>query len=120
MRARGDAYFDRWEAYLAAVKDEEVRRLAKEHRVELRQSFAQAQQAAQQVRETFRPFLSDLQKLRAVLEAEPSLGRIDAQKDLILAAGDKGRQVQQGLDRLLAEMNSMTAMLRPSGAAHGR
>jgi hypothetical protein len=83
----------------------------------LKQSFEQAQLAAQQVREVFRPFLSDLQKLRAVLEADPSLARIDSAKSLILAAKDKGRQVQQGLDHLLAEMNSMTALLRPPGAA---
>jgi hypothetical protein len=65
----------------------------------------------------FRPFLSDLQKARAVLEADPSLARIDSAKSLILAAKDKGRQVQQGLDHLLAEMNSMTALLRPPGVA---
>jgi hypothetical protein len=117
MRARGDAYFERWEKYLAGVDNEQVRQLAEQHRPELRQSFEQAQLAAQQVREVFRPFLSDLQKLRAVLEADPSLARIDSAKSVMLAAKDKGRQVQQGLDRLLAEMNSMTALLRPPGAA---
>jgi hypothetical protein len=113
MRARGDAYFEHWQEYLGTVKDEQVRQLAEAHRPELKQSFEQVHLAAQQVREQFRPFLSDLQKLRAVLEADPSLARIDAQKGLILAAKDKGRQVQQGLDRILAEMNSMTALLRP-------
>jgi hypothetical protein len=117
MRARGDAYFERWEKYLAGVDNEQVRQLAEQHRPELKRSFEQAQQASQQVREVFRPFLSDLQKLRAVLEADPSLARIDAAKSLILAAQDKGREVHQGLDRLLAEMNSMTALLRPPGAA---
>ena len=113
MRARGDAYFEHWEAYLATVKNGQVRKLAEEHRPELKQSFEQVQLAAQQVRAVFRPFLSDLQKVRAVLEAEPTLAHIDAQKPLILAAKDKGRQLQQGLDRILAEMNSMTALLRP-------
>jgi hypothetical protein len=117
MRARGDAYFERWEKYLAGLDNEKVRQLAEEHRPELKQSFQQAQTASQQVRELFRPFLSDLQKARAVLEADPSLARIDSAKSLILAAKDKGRQVQQGLDHLLAEMNSMTALLRPPGVA---
>jgi hypothetical protein len=116
MRARGAAYFEHWEKYLAGVDNEQGRQLAEQHRPELKQSFEQAQLAAQQIREVFRPFLSDLQKLRAVLEADPSLARIDSAKSLILAAKDKGRQVQQGLDRLLAEMNSMTALLRPPGA----
>jgi hypothetical protein len=121
MRARGDAYFEHWEAYLATVKNEQVRNLAEEHRPELKQSFEQIHLAAQQVREVFRPFLSDLQKLRAVLEADPILAHIDAQKGLILAAKDKGRQVQQGLDRILAELNSMTALLRrpASPTRHG-
>jgi hypothetical protein len=116
MRARGDAYFEHWEGYLAGVKSEQVRQLAQEHRPELKRSFEQAQLASQQVREAFRPFLLDLQKLRAVLEAEPTLTRIDAQKGLILSAEDKGRQVQQGLERVLAEMNSMAALLRPPAA----
>ena len=111
MRARGDAYFERWEKYLAGVDNEQVRKLAEEHRSELQLSFHQAQQAAQQVREVFRPFLSDLQKLRAVLEAAPTLRHIDSEKALILTAKDKGRQVQQGLDRILLEMNTMKALL---------
>lgn len=115
MRARGAAYFEHWEKYLAGVDNEQVRQLAEQHRPELKQNFEQAQLAAQQVREEFRPFLSDLQKVRAVLEADPSLARIESAKNVILAANDKGRQVQQGLDRLLAEMNSMTALLRPPG-----
>jgi hypothetical protein len=115
MRDRGDAYFEHWQEYLATVKNEQVRKLAEEHRPELKQSFEQVHLASQQIHEVFRPFLSDLQKLRAVLETDPTLARIDAQKGLILAAKDKGRQVQQGLDRILAEMNSMTAMLRPPG-----
>jgi ribosome-associated translation inhibitor RaiA len=117
MRARGDAYFEHWEEYLSTVKNKQVRELAEEHRPELKQSFEQLHLAATQIREGFRPFLSDLQKLRAVLEADPSLAHIDAQKGLILAAKDKGRQVQQGLDRILAEMNSMAALLRPPGTA---
>jgi hypothetical protein len=117
MRARGDAYFERWQEFLATVNNEQVRKLAEEHRPELKQSFEQVRLASQQVREVFRPFLSDLQKLRAVLEADPTLARIDAQKSLILTAKDKGRQVQQGLDRNLAEMNTMTALLRPPATA---
>jgi ribosome-associated translation inhibitor RaiA len=114
MRARGAGYFENWEKYLSGADNEEVRRRFAEHRAELKQSFEEARQASQQVRETFRPFLTDLQKLRAVLEAEPSLVNIAAQNSLILAAKDKGREVQQGLDRVLAEMNRMTALVRPA------
>ena len=46
MRARGDAYFEHWEEYLATVKNEQVRKLAEEHRPELKQSFEQLHLAA--------------------------------------------------------------------------
>jgi hypothetical protein len=113
MRARGDAYFEHWVEYLAGVPREDVRRLAEEHRADLKQNFEEIKAGAQQARETFRPFLSDLQKLRAVLEANPSLAGINAQKPLVLATKDKGREVQQALDRILAAMNSVTALLTP-------
>ncbi len=116
MRARGDAYFERWQEYLASVPNEEVRRRAKEHEAELKQCFEGVRQGAQQAREAFRPFLTDLQKLRAVLEAEPTLARINAQKSLILDTKDKGREVQRGLDCILVEMNAVMALLRPTGA----
>jgi hypothetical protein len=117
MRARGNAYFENWEKYLSTVPREDVRRLAEERRADLRKSYDEIQAASQQARETFRPFLTDLQKLRAVLEAQPDLAHIDAQKALFLAAKDKGRGVQQALDRILAEMNSIIAMLTPPPAA---
>lgn len=116
MRARGGAYFEYWEKYLAGVDNEQVRALAEQRRPELRQCFEQAQKGSQQVREEFRPFLTDLQRLRAVLESDPSLARIDAQKNLILSAKDRSRKVEQGLDLVLLEMNSMVALLRPGNA----
>ena len=115
IRVRGEAYFAHWTENLAGVKNEQLRQLAQEHQAELKESFNQIRLTSQQIREAFRPFLSDLQKLRAVLEAKPTLAGINAEKDLILATGDKGRQVQEGLDRILAELNSITALLRPAG-----
>jgi Protein of unknown function (DUF2959) len=112
MRARGDAYFEHWEEYLAGVNNEGVRQRAAEHREELKQSFETVRATSQQVREEFRPFLTELQTLCAVLDEAPTLAHIDGQKSLILAADEKGKQVQQNLERILAEMNTMTALLR--------
>jgi hypothetical protein len=112
MRARGDAYFEHWDAWLATVNNEGVGQRAAEHREALKQSFEALRAAAQQVREGFRPFLSDLEKLCAVLDEAPTLAHIDAQKTVILAADEKGKQVQQNLERILAEMNTMTGLLR--------
>jgi hypothetical protein len=118
MRTRGDAYFEHWEEWMAGGENEPVRQRAAEHREELRQSFEAVRNASQEVREVFRLFLTDLQKLCAVLEQEPTLAHIDAQKNLILAADEKGKTVQQNLERILTEMNRMTALLRgPDGSA---
>jgi hypothetical protein len=118
MRTRANAYFEHWEEWMAGGDNESVIQRAAEHREELRQSFEAVRAASQQVREGFRLFLTDLQKLCAVLEQGPTLAHIDAQKKLILAAGEKGKTLQQNLERILAEMNTMTALLRgPDGTA---
>jgi hypothetical protein len=52
MGARGDAYFEHWEAYLAGVKNEQVRQLAEQHRPALKQSFVLLRQGCVTV---FRP-----------------------------------------------------------------
>ncbi len=112
MRLRGDAYFEHWEEWLAGVNDEGTRRRAAEHREELKRSFEALRAAAQQVREGFRPFLTDLQKVCVVLEQGPTLARINAHKSLIMATDEKGTELQHNLDKILAEMNTMTALLK--------
>jgi membrane-bound lytic murein transglycosylase len=116
MRTRGDAYFEHWQEWLAESSNEGVRQRAAQHQEELKRSFEAVRAAAQQVRDGFRPFLTDVQKLCAVLDQEPTLAHIDAQKNLILAADEKGRQVQESLERILAEMNTMSALLRAPDA----
>ena len=117
MRARGDAYFEHWEERMAGSDNPAVRQRAAEHREQLKQSFEAMLAAGQQVREHFPPFLAELQKLSAVLDQEPTLAGIAGQKDLILSADEKGKQVQEGLERILAEMNTITALLRAPEAA---
>ena len=119
MRARGDAYFEHWEEWMAGAANPAVRQRAAEHREQLKQSFEAMLAAAQQVREHFPPFLAELQKLSAVLDQEPTLAGIAAQKALILSADEKGKQVEEALERILAEMNTMTALLRAPEAAAG-
>jgi hypothetical protein len=114
MRARGSAYFEQWQAHLAAAKDERVRKLAEEHRDKLKQSFEQGRLAMQQAREVFKPFLSGLKELRAVLESNPTLPGVDGAKESIRTARKQGRQVQEGLEAVLAELNTMATTLRPA------
>jgi hypothetical protein len=111
MRTRGDAYFEHWDEWLTGVNNEAVRRRAAEHREELKRSFEAVRTASQQAREGFRPFLTDLEKVCVVLENGPTLARINANKDLILAAEEKGTEIQHDLEKILAEMNTMTALL---------
>jgi hypothetical protein len=112
MRTRGDAYFEHWEEWLTGANDQAARRRAGEHREELQRSFEAVRAASQQVREGFRPFLTDLQKVCVVLEKGPTLARINAHKSLIMAADEKGTALQRNLDKILAEMNTMTALLK--------
>lgn len=112
MHARGDAYFEHWEEDMAGADNPTARQRAAAHREQLKQSFAVVLAAGQQVGEHFPLFLAELQKLSAVLDQEPTLMGVAAQKALIMLADEEGKRVQDGLERILAEMNTMTALLR--------
>jgi hypothetical protein len=111
MRARGDAYFEEWEQDLSGAGDEHTRRAAVERRAQLRQTFAKIRRNSQQVREEFKSFLSNLRDLRILLGNDLTVTGIDAAKTVLLRTNSDGLRVQQALSGVVAELNSVAAIL---------
>jgi hypothetical protein len=114
MRARGQAYFATWQEHLTVVKDERVRQLALKHRDELDVRFEKLRATAQQLRETFRTFLTDLKELRDSLESQPTAAHVAAESARIAQTKARGQQVQESLQTLMAELEATAALVTPS------
>ena len=116
MQARGDAYFERWHEHLARVKDPEVRAIAESQRPALEASFRRIKMMSQEGREAFGPFQMSLRRLRNALETDPASISAGPTQDWIGTAKEKGEHVERCLACIVGELDSVRAMLTPSGS----
>jgi hypothetical protein len=113
IQARGDAYFENWQANMDSMSDPKVRMQAELHRSELQQSFARIKSISQDIRSAFQGYLAGLRSLRSELENEGGVLAKDSIKQLIATTRQSGLRVEDGLDAIAKELKSMTAMLSP-------
>lgn len=116
IKARGQAYFQAWEKELASVNNAEIRKLAEERKVKLQGTFGSIRTSMEPVRDQFNTWLADLKDLQKYLSNDLTIGGIDAAKGLIGKAKTEGQGVQQSMDKVIAELNTIVATLTPAKA----
>ena len=114
MKAKGAAYFKDWEKELASVNNPEIRKLAEERKVKLQTTFDSIKTSMEPARDQFTVWLADLKDLHKYLGNDLTIGGIDAAKELIGKEKNNGRAVQQTLDKVIAELNTIVATLTPA------
>jgi len=116
MKARGKEYFDKWEKDLAGVNDPDIRKLAEERRNKLQATFAKIKTSMEPARDQFNSWLAQLKDLQKYLSQDLTIGGIDAAKELIGKSKKEGVAVQQMLDTVIAELNTVVATITPAKA----
>ena len=114
MREKGKEYFDQWERELAAVNDPEIRKLAEARKAKLQAAFAKIRVSMEPARDKFNTWLTALKDLQKYLGNDLTIGGIDAAKDLIAKNKSAGLAVQQNLDKVIAELNTVVATITPA------
>ncbi len=116
IKARGQAYFKAWEKELASVNNADIRKLAEERKAKLQATFDSIRTSMEPVRDQFNTWLADLKDLQKYLSNDLTIGGIDAAKELIGKAKTEGQGVQQSLDKVITELNTIVATLTPAKA----
>jgi ribosome-associated translation inhibitor RaiA len=116
MKARGAAYFKDWEKELGEVSNPEIRKLSEERKAKLQEVFSSIRTVMEPARDQFNAWLSDLKDLQTHLNNDLTIGGIDAAKDLIAKAKTGGQGVQQTMDKVIAELNTLVATITPAKA----
>jgi hypothetical protein len=114
MKAKGQDYFKDWEKELGEVKNPDIRRLAEERKAKLQATFGSIKGFMEPARDQFNSWLGNLKDLRTYLSNDLTIGGIDAAKDLIAKTKTEGHAVQQTLDKVIAELNTIVAALTPA------
>jgi hypothetical protein len=116
IQSRGDAYFASWTESIANIKDSRVRELAENHHVELEKSFLTIKASSLNAGAAFRPFLTDLIRLRAELETRPGSALSSSQNTLIASARENGEKVLKALGTISFELGTISSLLNPGKA----
>jgi len=116
MKEKGKAYFSKWEEELAAVNDPDIRKLAEERKAKLQAAFANIRNSMEPARDQFNSWLVNLKDLHKYLSNDLTIGGIDAAKDLLAKNKAEGLAVQQNLDKVIAELNTVVATITPAKA----
>jgi len=116
MKAKGQAYFQQWEAELATLNDPEILQLAQQRKLKLQGSFDALRSVMEPARDQFNTWLSSLKDVQKYLSNDLTINGIDAAKDLIGKTKASGREVQQTLDVVISELNTIAAALTPAKA----
>lgn len=116
MKARGQAYFKEWEKELAEVNNSDIRKLAEERKAKLQTTFDSIKELMAPARDSFNTWLADLKDLQKYLSNDLTIGGVDAAKELIGKTKSEGQGVQQSMDKVIAELNTIVATLTPAKA----
>ncbi len=111
MQEQGKAYFAQWEQQLAQVKNPEIQQLAKERKAKLNEAFDNIRSVAEPLKTKFDPWMSDLKDLQTYLSNDLTVNGVDAAKSLFKKTKTDGTQVQQSMDALVAELNTISATI---------
>jgi hypothetical protein len=117
MKAAGEAYFKQWEAQMASVQSEEIRKLAAERKAKLQETFSNIRKYSEPLKAQFDPWMSDLRDLQKYLSNDLTIAGVEAAKSLFVKATSEGTEVQKSMDALIAELNSVAAALTPAKVA---
>lgn len=117
IKTRGQAYFKDWEKELATVNNPEIRKLAEERKAKLQATFDSIKTLMEPARDQFNVWLTDLKDLQKYLSNDLTIAGVDAAKELIGKTKTEGLAVQQTMDKVVAELNTIVATLTPAKAA---
>jgi predicted nucleic acid-binding Zn-ribbon protein len=114
MREKGKDYFAKWEKELSGVNDPDIRKLAEERRAKLQTTFSNIKTSLEPARDQFTAWLANLKDLEKYLGQDLTISGIDAAKELIAKSKRDGMAVQQTLDKVIAELNTVVATITPA------
>jgi hypothetical protein len=114
MKEKGAAYFKDWEKELAGVSNPDVRKLAEERKAKLQATFDSIKSFMAPARDQFNTWLADLKDLQKYLSNDLTVNGIDAAKTTIAKSKAEGQAVQETLDKVIAELNTIVATITPA------
>jgi hypothetical protein len=114
MQASGQAYFAQWQQELSQVSNPDVRELAEKRKAKLQEAFDTIAETAKPLKEQFDPWMTDLKDLQLYLSNDLTVAGVNSAKSMFKKTAKKGVTVQESMDAVLAELNTIAATITPA------
>jgi hypothetical protein len=115
MRAARDEYFNKWEAKSSEIDNPTIRASAEARRKRLRDAHERIVTTSGEVRDSYQPFMKDLQDIKKFLATDQSKGAIADLGDATRQVQANGAIVKEKIDAVIHTLDSVQ-----SGAAGAR
>ena len=108
-------YFTQWDQQLAAVQNEDIRARSAERKEAISASFKKIQSEYGEVRDEFKPLLSDLRDVRTVLSADLTQDSLKSIDKTVAGISKKSESVRKSLKELTEKFRELGVKLSRSG-----
>ena len=111
MQEKGKAYFQAWEDQINSIANKEIRDQAQKRYDKRVKSYNKIIQAMTEARDELLPFMSDLNDIKKLLDAELSTESVKSAKNLTKNANWHGEDVVDALKDVETELDRVSAEL---------
>ena len=120
MRERGRQYVANWEKETEQITSPELKAGAEQRRARVKQNYDQIMATATSVRDSYEPYLRDLQDIQRALANDLTPAGIDSARPAMEKAKANGETLQQRLDTLITQLDEVGGSMSSSvGQASG-
>jgi len=107
MQGKGAAYFEKWDADLAKIQNEDIRSRSLARKSEVSDRFAKIKASYAKVGETFKPFMSNLTDIKTALSTDLTRGGLDAIKPVVEKANKDAVPLREAVNELVADFKAV-------------
>jgi chromosome segregation ATPase len=111
MRAKGQEFFAEWELQIKSIQNADIRKAAEKRLNKRKKSYDKILATMQSAKAELIPFMSDLNDLKKLFDAELTAATVTSAKDLIRQAGWHGEDVIESLSDVEKELDRVAAEL---------
>ena len=107
MREQGAAYFQKWDAELAKIQNDDIETRSLDRKNAVAARFERVRVSYAQTTADFAPFMSDLKDIRTALATDLTAGGLASVRGLASKANDKVLPLRESLIRLSTEFKNL-------------
>lgn len=114
LRAKREAYIQQWQRDATAVHNEDIKKNMEKRAAVVKAKFDDISKAADNVRESYKPLMSDLMDIETALKNDLNPDGVASLKPAMDKAHKEGKALNESLAKLVSEFDALAAEIKPA------